>query len=307
MHQTSGRWQLGLMLSLTTALFWGMLPIALKGIMDSVDSYSITWYRFLVSLILVALILYRRDRLPNFKWINNRKFLSLFLLVIFGLCANYILYLLGLELITPSAAQVVIQLAPLLLLIGGIFVFKETFSLAQWIGVALFLFGLILFFNHRIETILTAESDYSIGIGLIVLAAITWVVYALAQKQLLIHYGSQQIMLIVYVAASIIFLPTADILSFTKLNNLQSLLLFFCCINTIIAYGCFAEALEHWEASRVGAVITITPLFTIGFAYLTNKLYPEYMEFEPLNWLSLLGAIVLVAGSLLTALSRKKV
>jgi len=306
MHQISGRWQLGLLLSLTTAIFWGILPIALKGIMDTIDSYTITWYRFIVSVVLVALMLKRKNRLPDFKWLHKRNFLLLFTISILGLSSNYILYMLGLELITPSAAQVVIQLAPLLLLIGGVLVFKESFSRLQWVGVTLFILGLVLFFNHRLDALLSDHSKYAYGLLLITLAAITWAAYALAQKQLLVHYGSQQIMFIIYVAASIIFLPTSNILSVVSLSSTQWALLIFCCVNTVIAYGCFAEALEHWEASRVGAVITITPLFTIGFAFLTNLFFPQYIELEKFNWISIIGAFILVLGSLMTALAKRK-
>jgi len=307
MHQISGRWQLGLLLSLTTAIFWGILPIALKGIMDTIDSYTITWYRFIVSVFFVALMLKRKNRLPDFKWLHKPNFLLLFTISILGLSSNYILYMLGLELITPSAAQVVIQLAPLLLLVGGVLVFKESFSPLQWIGVTLFLLGLVLFFNHRLDSMLSADSEYAYGLILITLAAVAWTAYALAQKQLLVQYGSQQIMFIIYLAASIIFLPTSDILSVVSLSGIQWILLVFCCVNTVIAYGCFAEALEHWEASRVGAVITITPLFTIVFAFLTNLYFPQYIELESFNWISLMGAIILVIGSLMTALAKRRV
>jgi uncharacterized membrane protein len=37
MHQTSGRWKLGFALALSTAMLWGVLPIALKIALKSVD------------------------------------------------------------------------------------------------------------------------------------------------------------------------------------------------------------------------------------------------------------------------------
>jgi drug/metabolite transporter (DMT)-like permease len=306
MHQTSGRWKLGLGLSLITATFWGVLPIALKGILDTIDSYTITWYRFVVSLVFVGLVLYRRNRIPNFKWLFNVKQLSLFLLVIFGLSSNYILYLLGLDLVTPSAAQVVIQLAPLLLLIGGLVVFKEAFSLLQWLGVIVFVIGLGLFFNHRLDTLFDSQSSYNVGVFLVVLAAATWAIYALAQKQLLMKYGSQQIMFIAYLAASVLFLPSATVSSVFNLSTTQWFLLIFCCANTLIAYGCFAEALEHWQASRVSAVLAITPIITILSTYVTNAFLPGYITFEELNLVSIVGAFIIVIGSLVTALSKPK-
>jgi len=49
MHEISGRWRLGLFLSLTTAILWGVLPIALKGLLQYMDVNTITWFRFLIA------------------------------------------------------------------------------------------------------------------------------------------------------------------------------------------------------------------------------------------------------------------
>lgn len=314
MHQTSGRWRLGLALALTTSTLWGILPIPLKGLLTTIDAVTITWYRFAFSVVFVALILFRKKQLPDFSGFKKPKTLTLFIIVILGLSANYILYLKGLDLVTPSAAQIIIQLAPLLLLLGGIVTFKESFSATQWMGVLLFIVGLSLFFNQRIEGIIQAATSieqqsnhgYFWGIILILIAAIAWAGYALAQKQLLLKYSSQQIMLVAYIAATFLFFPQSEILSVSTLSGIQWGLLVFCCLNTLIAYGCFAEALDHWEASSVGAVLTITPLLTLGFAYLTNQIFPDYIQIESINWISLVGAGILVVGSLTAALAKKK-
>jgi drug/metabolite transporter (DMT)-like permease len=54
MHSSSGRWKLGLALALTTALCWGLLPIALKIVLAGMDAWTITWYRFAASGIASA-------------------------------------------------------------------------------------------------------------------------------------------------------------------------------------------------------------------------------------------------------------
>ena len=306
MHQSSGRWQLGLILSLVTSLLWGMLPIALKGILQDMDAATITWYRFLIATLIMWFFLGKKNAIPDLKWLKNKKELTLFIIVTIGLTGNYLLYLVGLDYVTPSAAQIVIQIAPLLLLIGGLIIFKEKFSLLQWLGLFTFLAGLVLFFNHRIETIFSEGSDYSLGLLLIVFAAVLWAAYALAQKQLLNHSSSQQIMFIIYIVGSLVYLPLVDFPAITKLSNLQLGLLLFCCLNTLVAYGSFAEALQHWEASRVSAVLAITPLLTMAFAALTNYLYPGYLVLEELNWISIVGGTVLVIGATVTALAKKK-
>ena len=45
-----------------------------------------------------------------------------------GLTGNYVLYLVALSHTTPSVAQIVIQLALVFLLLGGLIVFRERFS-----------------------------------------------------------------------------------------------------------------------------------------------------------------------------------
>ena len=306
MHQSSGRWQLGLFLSLLTAFLWGVLPVALKGILQDMDATTITWYRFTVAVLLMAIFLKNKKMMPDFRWLKQKKQSFLFALVGFGLAGNYLLYLMGLDLITPSAAQIVIQLAPLLLLIGGLVIFRERFNLFQWAGLFIFLTGLVLFFNHRLDSIFSSSSSYSWGLLLVFFAAITWAGYALAQKQLLLHYSSQQIMFIVYLVGALIFLPWIDFSAITNLTSLQLGLLLFCCLNTLVAYGSFAEALEHWEASRVSAVLAVTPLITMGCAAITQYYFPDYLQVEELNWLSIVGGLILVVGASLTALSRSK-
>lgn len=306
MHQSSGNWKLGLILSLITAVLWGVLPLALKALLESMNSVTITWYRFVVSLGVIAVVLYKRNRIPDFRWTKNKTLMPLFVIAIVGLCGNYILYLIGLDFVTPSAAQIFIQLAPLFLLFGGIAIFNESFSLKQWLGVVIFISGLLLFFHHRLNNLLNTDGNYFWGMVYIIAAAVTWAGYALAQKQLLKQYGSQQIMFIIYVFASVFFLLGSSPGAIFTLDQTELGLLFFCCLNTLLAYGSFAEALAHWDASRVSAVLATTPLFTIAFGKITNYYLPGFIDFEPLDELSLVGATALVIGSAITALSKKK-
>jgi drug/metabolite transporter (DMT)-like permease len=139
----------------------------------------------------------------------------------------------------------------------------------------------------------------------IVLAASLWAAYALTQKALLQYFTSFDIMLFIYGAGSFILLPKSMPLEIANLSGIALLLLAFCCLNTLFAYGAFAEALAHWEASRVSAILSLTPLLTILFMHITHYFYANYMEVEPLNQWSLIGAVMVVTGSMTTALARR--
>ncbi|MEO0421044.1 MAG: DMT family transporter [Pseudomonadota bacterium] len=303
-HVTTGRWQLGLALTLVTVALWSSLPIALKLLLERIDAYTLTWLRFAASAALVGAWLAWRGRLP-IPWRLAGTERLLLLLVVLGLCGNYILYLLGLDRVTPSAAQVVIQLAPLFLAIGGLVLFRERFSALQWLGFSLVVGGLGLYFHARLSEIFRFD-EFGHGVLIVVGAAVSWAAYALAQKQLLNHWRSDAIMWCVYAAAIFLFLPLAQPSQLLALDGQTIALLAFASLNTMIAYGCFAEALAHWEASRVSAVLAVTPLLTIGLMQVLAWITPGRLASEPLDALSLLGALVLVLGSALTALAARR-
>lgn len=302
MHQASGRSLLGFVLALTTAILWGMLPIALKVVLADLTANTITWVRFLVAALFVSVVLYKKQQLPALRG-HSRKTTILLWIAIAGLLSNYILYLMGLHLLTAETAQVVIQLAPFLMMLGGVWLFKEKLLLWQKLGAALLVLGLLLFFNERFVSLIQHASSDGIGVLLVIVAAVTWAAYALAQKQLLVVFNSQQIMWFIYLCGAICFLPLIDLKPLPQLTSLQWGMLAFCCLNTIIAYGAFAEALEHWEASKVSAVLAITPLLTILFSHLAHWVWPEFPTPQQLNGWSIAGAMLVVAGSAITALS----
>ena len=123
--------------------------------------------------------------------------------------------------------------------------------------------GLLLFFNRRLPELPQLSGGFGLGVALLVLGAAVWTFYGTAQKFLQPHLGAQHILLLVYTGAAIVILPLASPTEIRSLSSLQLGLLAFCGINTVLAYGAFAESLKHWEMSRVGAVLAVTPLFTL--------------------------------------------
>ncbi|SDH92596.1 DMT family transporter [Pseudomonas panipatensis] len=302
MHVSSGRWQLGLFLSLVTAVLWGILPIKLKEVLKVMDPVSVTWFRLVVSGGMLFAWLLVRGQLPRFRPLGKRGG-GLVLLAVLGLTGNYVCYLIGLRLLTPGTTQLVIQIAPILLLLGSLFVFKESFSIGQGIGLAVLLGGFGLFFNQRLAELFGSLGDYTLGVLIVLLAAFVWTFYGLAQKQLLTQWTSLQVMMVIYLGCALLLTPWAHPQQALLLSPLQAWLLLACCLNTLVAYGAFAEALAHWEASRVSATLALTPLVTFASVALAASLWPDHVHPESVNGLAYLGALLVVSGSALTALA----
>jgi len=139
-----------------------------------------------------------------------------------------------------------------------------------------------------------------------VLSSLVWAAYGLAQKRLLRQLGSQQILLLLYFGAAVTLLPVATPQAIPQMNSLQFGMLAFCSVNTLVAYGAFAEALKQWQVSRVSAVIASAPLFTLLSMWLVERFVPHLVIPERLNSASVAGALLVVAGSAICALARSK-
>lgn len=301
LHRASGRTRLGLVLSLVTALCWATLPVALKVTLQALDPLTLTWFRFLVAAVLTLAWLGARGRLAGVGALGARGW-TMLLVAAAMLVGNYVFYLLGVGRTSPGNAQLIIQLAPLLMALGGIVVFGERFRAAQWLGMALLVGGLALFFRDQLAHVDATPGHggagaYLAGSLLVVLAAVVWAVYALAQKQLLVRLGSMQILAVIYVVAAVLLWPFAHPSHLARLDAAQWWLLAYCALNTVVAYGAFAEALAHWEASRVSAVLAVTPLLCLGVVALVHAAWPSMLAPEPMSAVGWLGAVLVVAGS----------
>lgn len=300
LHRASGQWRLGLLLSVVTAACWATLPIALKLVLEVLDPLTLTWFRFLVAALCTGAWLAARGKLRGYAGLGSRGWMLLLLAGVM-LLGNYVFYLLGVQYTTPGNAQLLIQLAPLLMALGGIFVFGESFRAAQWAGLALLVGGLALFFRDQLAQAgamaVQSGGGYVFGSLLVVIAAVVWAVYALAQKQLLMKLGSMQVLAVIYVIAAIALSPFARPATLLTLDATHAWLLLYCALNTVGAYGAFAEALAHWEASRVSAVLATTPLLCIAAVMAVHALWPQWLDAERIGTLGWIGAACAVAGS----------
>lgn len=296
LHEPTGNAALGASFAATTMALWAVLPFALSSALRRVDPVTLTWARFaLASAALFGWLALRRE-LPALRKLAGGGW-RLLALSVLGLAGNYIAYLVGLHRTSPASAQVLIQLAQVLLSLGGIFVFGERFTRIQWTGFAVLVAGLVGFSWAQLAQLAADFERYASGVALIVFAAFVWAGYGLAQKQLLVRLGAQPLMLLIYAGCALCFTPFAHASQLTALDARGWALVAFCAANTLVGYGALAAALAHWEASRVSALLALGPLFTLAIASLAAGALPA----ERLDAASWLSATAVVAGSAATS------
>lgn len=304
LHQPSGRWRLGLGLALITAGFWATLPVALKIALEALDPLTLTWARFAIAALVVGAWLAWRRGFRAYRG-HGLGTWAMLLIAALTLIGNYVFYLVGLAWTTPATAQLLIQAAPLLMALGGIVVFRERFNRAQWLGFAAVSVGLLLFFLDQHEAS-DARPGFLAGSALVLLAALVWAVYALLQKQLLNRFSSLAVLWVVYLVATVVLLPLANPAALLALDPLHALAFAYCALNTLGAYGAFAEALAHWEASRVSVVLALTPILTVLSVAAVHALWPALIAPERIAALGWTGAAMVLAGSVMVSTLRTR-
>jgi drug/metabolite transporter (DMT)-like permease len=245
-------------------------------------------------------VLGRSAALPN-PLALSKRLRWLLLAAIIGLTINYVLFASGVRLTTPAIAQTVTQLSSIFLLFGGLLVFRERFAPVQWLGLALLLAGLAMFFNRRLTELFSSSSRLGMGVALLIIGSLAWACYGMAQKRLLREFSAAQILWLLYVGGFVVLLPLANPTQLLHLTAAQAWALAFCCANTLIAYGAYAEAMRRGEVTRVSATVTTSPLFSLLGGALAASWAPIAAPAPP-SPLTLLGACGVVAGSALCAL-----
>jgi len=276
---------------------WGVLAIFLKYALKKNDPLTIVWARFFLAFILLTIYLLWTDP-------TALKIKSLIsagpLFAVAGLLLNYWTYLIGVQLTSPSNAQIVIQLGPMLLALYGVAYFKEKLSGIQLFGLLLFLVGFGLFFwDQNGKSVSAHMENYKTGVLWIVLAAVLWSIYAFVQKKMLSSSHPQSLNWFINGFSALVFLPFCNFGAFQQYNGTDWAVLIFLGINTFVAYGSMPEALKRLPANQVSVIITCNPLITIILMQLLKHAGLDWLPHEDLGALSILGAASIVVGAIL--------
>ncbi len=298
-----GKSNIGVLLAVTTALFWGVLAIALKVALTVVDSYTIVWFRFFFAAIALFIWMWFTDR----KSLNILKRPPLLLLVAsVALAINYIGFMLGVKYTSPSNAQVIIQVSQVLFAIAGIVIFKEKISKPQIVGFAVLILGFALFYKEQLNNMQYTSKDFILGVTFTLVGAVTWTLYAIIQKKLLPKYEPKTQNIVIFILPVFLYLPLVNFHTLGTLNIYWWGLLIFLGINTLVAYGCMTASLKYLEANKVSAILINNPIITFIIMAILTMMDVSWIEGEKFSILAWAGALLFIFGAFMVVKSRKK-
>ncbi|XKM13230.1 DMT family transporter [Orbaceae bacterium ac157xtp] len=297
--------KVGFLLAMLTAIMWGLVPIAMKSALIVIDPYTVAWYRFVMSAFGLTVWLKYKKQLPNLAIFKRPKRLVLLFMAGLFLMGNFTFFASGVQYLSATTSQVVAQLGIVVFMIASTIIFKERLRPTQIVGIGVLIIGLILFFNENLKELFSNLSEYGIGVWLGFFGAISWAIYAIAQKILLKKLRAEQLLWLIYLICTVLLLPFATPTKIMQADLLQLSALIFCGFNTIIAYGALVAAMERWQAAQVSAITTLTPLFALLFSDLFAFIWPQYFMMQPLNLIGYVGAFTVVCGAMFATIGHQ--
>ncbi len=265
-----------------TSLIWGLQAIVLKYAIQSIPLVTVVWFR--LAFAFVFLFLFLRIQAPQSLKILKAPPIGT-IIAGFFLAINYHTFLLGLDLTSPSAAQVMIQSGPYGLALFSFFYLKERLTKISFFGFLLVPLGFYLFFRD----------DFGAGNAWVLVSGIAWTIYSIYQKLLTKTLHPNQILLVVFAATSIFILPIGQPTNIISWGASQWTIMIVLGLFTVIAYCGLGLALAKAPASQVSIIISCNPLITIFLMQSLAKinLAPMTEHIQPLGYV---GALLVALG-----------
>lgn len=301
--QANNHAQLGLLFISVAIVFWGMLPIALKLSGAFIDPVTLTWFRFLVALVVSIVIQWSAGSLKQFAALDAKVWLRLVLAGVF-LMLNYVSFVYSLDYLAPGAAQLNFQTSPFFLAFGGVLFFKERLNAVQLSCFATLALGMLMFFHPYLD--LSGANNHQVWIGVMIIqfSALSWTSYALLQKSLLNRLSPANVLLVIYGLGIFVMAPFSDFSQFASMDSFEWQIALFCAANTLIAYGCFGQSMKYWPTAQVSAMLALTPVFSFSATALVVSIgwWPDVFHADELDGLSLLGIGVIIVSVMVVQL-----
>lgn len=192
--------------------------------------------------------------------IEIRDIYYLFFCSLFGVVINMLLFFEGLSLTSPISASVIMITTPLIVYLISLSISVERYSITKLLGVVLGLIGAFILISNGNSFQISSLGDF-----LVFLNAISYSIYLIMVKKMMIKYHPVTVLAIIFFFGLIIILPiNYDDLSSVNFTNLPmsivSKMLFVVLFTTCIAYFLNIFALSKLKSSVVAFYIYLQPL-----------------------------------------------
>jgi drug/metabolite transporter (DMT)-like permease len=195
----------------------------------------------------------------------------------------------GLQFTTANNTALIANTRPIFLAILAVLIFRERFSLLQWLAMLLSFCGVVIILYDPAIAFLP---NHVFGDFMIVLNALSGALGILFGKRLLKEYKPFTILVYQITVGMLGLLPLALLESGGNIAFSQAAwgpIIFLAIFSTVIAQTFFNWGLSRLPVSTSGVYFFIIPVISMILAY--------FMFGEPITWQLLLGGILIIVGA----------
>jgi drug/metabolite transporter (DMT)-like permease len=265
--------------------------IVAKLVVKDIEPLTLTMVRSgLAAVGLLAAVLIRRNR-PS---IAREDYGPMALLSFLAIPANQFLFLTAVKHTTATNASLMYATTPAVVLVLSSLMGKEKLSVMKSAGVGVAFFGVLLVvFEHGIDL----SSDYTLGNLLLVAAVLSWALYTVQGRPMILKYGAFTTSAVTMIAGTIMYVPIGALhaaeFDYTRLTPAHWLGLAYLSVGTsIFAYFLWYYALGRIEASKVAIFSNLQPIMTTLLAF--------FLLGQPISATFIAGGCIALAGIVLT-------
>lgn len=292
----------GVFIALLGAILFSTKAVFVKlAYQYDVDALSLLLFRMLFSLpIFLTIAIYISTKKDTYK-LKLKDYVQVALLGILGFYLASLFDFIGLQYISASLERLILFIYPTLVVLIGVFFFREKLTGPQIIALILTYIGILIVFAGNVEV---GEKDkLYLGAILVLGSAIFYAIYLVGSGRLLPKMGSW-----LFTSYALTVSSSAVIIHYLIYNQGIANLDFpyqvyiyaglMASISTVIPTFLVSEGIRLIGASNASIVGSIGPVSTITLAYIFLG--------ERLTTVQILGGVLVLGGVLFISLQQKK-
>lgn len=285
-------------LLILTALFWSGNFIIARGIYLDIPPVALTFWRWLLALLLLIPFSYHHLKTSYAKIRRNLIILvclSSLSIVSFPVCIYQ-----ALSRETVINTTLVNSMSPIFIVIISLLGFGGTIRLRQVIGIAISMTGMFYIISKGNPSILI-EVQFGQGDLLVLTAAIGWALYSNLLRHYMLELHPLGLLTALIAIGVVITMPfyvweimSGRVMHLTPITTLS--IVYIAIFPSILAYLFWNIAVRHVGANKAGIFIHLIPVFSILMAILFLG--------ETIRKFHLIGAVLIFLGIYLTTAAK---
>lgn len=273
-------------------LFWSINFLLIKLALPYINPLTLTFYRFIGATIffsILTIFVFRKPLLPDK---GEKLLLAAIGILQIGIVSS--LSAVGISLIPPGRASILIYTMPVWAMIIAYFIFKEKPNTAEAFGLMIALIGISIFLNPWITD--WSVKSTLIGYFLLILVALSWALGACIFRNK--RWSSPPATMTFWQLMSATIFSVICVSFFGEEHEVQwnfpvwTVLIFNWIIASGLCYWWWNDVLKAMKASTAGQAATLVPIVVLFLSYIFFD--------EPITAGLLISATLISLGIILT-------